>query len=99
MQALIREFLDRPDVRAYFRPGVRLRNEAEIIAPGGDVFRPDRIVEVANGLSVIDFKTGAPSESHRGQVRHYVDLLKGMTSKPVHGVVLYLDHHEPIHVD
>jgi ATP-dependent exoDNAse (exonuclease V) beta subunit len=98
LREMILEFLERPEVGTYFKPGLRVWKEAEIVAPGGALFRPDRIVEVGGEYVVIDFKTGTPSNKHRDQMQQYLDLIRAMMDTPVRGVVLYLDPHAPLHV-
>ncbi len=96
---LISEFLERPEVHPYFQPGLTVWTEAEIIAPGGGIYRPDRIIDSAGRQVIIDFKTGSPSEKHRLQMQQYRDLILAMSGKPAKGVVLYLDAHTPLIVE
>ncbi|MDR1338856.1 MAG: UvrD-helicase domain-containing protein [Prevotellaceae bacterium] len=54
--------------------------------------RPDRIMSSENETLVIDYKFGTSMEdSHKAQVRNYMDLLKLMQYPDVRGYVWYVD--------
>jgi ATP-dependent exoDNAse (exonuclease V) beta subunit len=95
---LIMEFLGRPEVSAFFKPGLTIFSEKDIVTPGGKIFRPDRIVAEGDQVFVIDFKTGVVREKHSSQMRGYLHLLTEMGWPSVKGVVLYLDEKEPLYV-
>ncbi|HIZ85838.1 MAG TPA: UvrD-helicase domain-containing protein [Candidatus Coprenecus stercoravium] len=64
--------------------------EAPIIAPGGDTYRPDRIMFSENEVLVVDYKFGNRREAvHHRQVKGYMDLLKGMGYYSVRGYLWY----------
>ena len=93
----------------YFADGVKVLNEVSILptrqfirnsATGDKVqpritYRPDRVVQLADGVVVLDYKTGHPTEAARAayerQVATYVELLSAMALGPVRGEVLYLN--------
>lgn len=93
----------------YFADGVKVLNEVSILpthefllqkSREGEVrpkitFRPDRIVQLADAVVVLDYKTGHPTEKVREeyerQVATYVELLRDMGLGPVRGEVLYLN--------
>ncbi len=95
---LITEFLERPEVSAFFKPGQTIYSEMEIITPEGKIFRPDRIVADGGQVFVIDFKTGIILEKHTSQMRGYLRLMQAMGWTSAKGVVLYLDEREPLYV-
>jgi ATP-dependent exoDNAse (exonuclease V) beta subunit len=93
----------------YFADGVKVLNEVSILptrqfirnsATGDKVqpritYRPDRVVQLADGVVVLDYKTGHPTDEARAayerQVATYVELLSAMALGPVRGEVLYLN--------
>ena len=93
----------------YFADGVKVLNEVSILpthefllqkSREGEVrpkitFRPDRVVQLDDGVVVLDYKTGHPTEKVREeyerQVATYVELLRDMALGPVRGEVLYLN--------
>lgn len=78
--------------RGWFSPEVRVRSEASILVPGGDEYRPDRVVLFPNGsVAVIDYKFGKPEEKYRRQVGRYVKLYEQMGYKKVEGYIWYLE--------
>ena len=88
----IRHMLAQPEMARYFDPADTARNEASIIVPRGSTQRPDRLVfHRDGGVSVVDFKTGAPGAKHRRQVDAYVDLLNLANVNVVNKALIYLD--------
>ena len=78
--------------RGWFSPEVRVRSEASILVPGGDEYRPDRVVFFPSGtVAVIDYKFGKPEEKYRRQVGRYVNLYKKMGYQKVEGYIWYLE--------
>ena len=93
----------------YFADGVKVLNEVSILptrqfirdsAPDSEVqpritYRPDRVVQLEDGVVVLDYKTGHPTEAAKAayeqQVATYVELLSAMALGPVRGEVLYLN--------
>lgn len=64
--------------------------EQEMYDPELGWLRPDRVVLDQNELRVIDFKTGAPSDSHTAQVKQYCDLLANIRGLRARGFVYYI---------
>ena len=97
IEAEINRMLLHPGVAKYFDPKDEIRNEAPIILPGGSTQRPDRLVfHESGGVSVVDFKTGAPDKSHRDQVDAYTHLLNLAHVNVVNRALIYLN---PIQLD
>ncbi len=84
-----------PLVRSWFAPGVKVFNECTILSrdreSGRDRrLRPDRVMEQADGFTVVDFKFGVPKEEHKAQVRGYMRLLEEMGLDGVKGYLWYV---------
>jgi ATP-dependent exoDNAse (exonuclease V) beta subunit len=91
--------LAHPLVEPFFRDGLKVKTEAEILDADGHAFRPDRIIIDEKSATVIDFKTGKPEEEHRTQVRKYIRLLEQLAYKQVSGLLFYLSGKEPLVVE
>ena len=90
--SLLSARLDSVADRGWFSPEVRVRSEASILVPGGDEYRPDRVVFFPNGsVAVIDYKFGKPEEKYKFQVRRYMHLYKQMGHTAVNGYLWYLE--------
>ncbi|MBI4988081.1 MAG: UvrD-helicase domain-containing protein [Rhodocyclales bacterium] len=76
-RAAARAILDAPRLRVFFDPACHQRafNEAEFALPDGSVGRIDRLVEMADGYWVLDYKSGRPEEAlletYRAQLENY----------------------------
>jgi superfamily I DNA/RNA helicase len=96
-EALLR-FAALPDAAGWLAFGLR---EQSIMDEQGGIFRADLLVDMRalgrsdedgdGGLLVLDYKSGAPRESHLLQVRRYMRLLAGASGRPTRGLVAYLD--------
>jgi ATP-dependent helicase/nuclease subunit A len=77
IRAAARAILDAPQLKAFFDPAGyrRALNEAEFALPDGGVGRIDRLVETAEDIWVLDYKSGRPEaalqEAYRNQMEHY----------------------------
>ncbi len=78
-------------VSTWFTGDWTIINEAEIIIPGGEIRRPDRVMRRDNQTLVIDYKFGLKKEpEHEKQVREYAGLLKTIGYKGVEGYLWYV---------
>jgi len=92
----IKEFLSHPEVEQYFKEGLQIKTEPEILLSNGKSSRPDRLVFNEKHVTVIDFKTGKPEEKHKDQVRYYLKVMKEMGYELVKGVLLYIGEEKPV---
>ena len=78
--------------RGWFSAGVRVRSEASILLPGGQEYRPDRVILFPDDLvHVVDYKFGQKEQRHQRQVERYVNLYRKMGYKKVEGYIWYLE--------
>ena len=75
----------------WFGPGVRALNELSIIDTDGGEYRPDRVVIAPDGgVTVIDYKFGAPESKYERQVARYMSLYRRMGHEKVSGLLWYV---------
>ena len=87
----IGQILDHPDVKPFFRDGLTIKNEAEILLKDGTVYRTDRVIIENGTVTVLDYKTGKKKEKHREQLLGYEKYLLEMGYQKVSKYLLYLD--------
>lgn len=75
-----------------------VKNEREILMPIGNHLRPDRVVRLKDRIVILDYKTGSKSDSHKTQVRQYMNIYREMGHQNVEGILLYLEGEEVIDV-
>lgn len=75
----------------FFSPGFRAANEYEIIMTNGRIGRIDKLIDQGDSWTIVEYKTGQPSPVHESQVRDYVNALKKISDRPVHGFLIYTD--------
>ena len=89
--------LKHPKVKEWFSGKWKLYNECAIIyKENGELKtrRPDRVMMKDGNVIVVDFKFGNPKESHRKQVREYMNLLTEMGYTQVRGYLWYVFNNE-----
>jgi ATP-dependent exoDNAse (exonuclease V) beta subunit len=89
LNASLSQLLALPQVAPFFKPGLRVRNESELILPGNESFRPDRVIIDGKQAIVIDYKTGIEQNKHHKQLKVYAGLLREMGYLDVEAYVLY----------
>lgn len=90
--------LDAPGLKRFFDPDTYLqaRNEAEFALPDGSIGRIDRLVETADGIWVLDYKSGRPEtgllEDYRAQLEAYRTVVSAFfPGRPVRCGLVYGD--------
>lgn len=94
----ITRLLNIKEINPFFKEGLNVKTEAELILPDGSLFRPDRVVLYEDKAVVIDFKTGKPSEKHRDQLNKYGEILTGMGQAKTEKYLVYLEDEKVIQV-
>nr|WP_299214629.1 UvrD-helicase domain-containing protein [uncultured Allomuricauda sp.] len=84
--------VNHPELKRYFSDEYQILNEQEILTIDGGSLRPDRIAIKNNEATIIDYKTGKTSPSHKEQITQYADVLKEMDFEIKHTIIVYIDH-------
>ena len=78
---------------AYFEDHLKIINEREMFATENEqskTYRPDRLVETANGIIIVDFKTGEEKDKDQKQVEIYKNKLEQFGKKVIKTDVIYI---------
>jgi ATP-dependent exoDNAse (exonuclease V) beta subunit len=86
----LQEIVEHPQLKAFYKPGLKVLNERAILAPGKPQQIPDRVVLDGNVAHVLDYKTGKAHPWHKKQVSQYQQLLTQMGYETGHQVLVYL---------
>lgn len=87
----INQVLNHPEIKTFFKPGLTLKVESEILLPDGSVVRPDRIITDGKQAVVIDYKSGKPSMKYREQMEIYEKHLQELGFQKIRKYLLYLE--------
>ena len=68
----------------------KVYNETDIILPGGELLRPDRVITKENESIIIDYKTGRENHLYEKQLIRYADALLNMGLKNIKKFLLYI---------
>lgn len=91
VERVLESMIESVGARHWFDGSYSLMTEVPILAPGGENYRPDRIMYRGTAEAVVvDYKFGRRREKeHRRQVTGYVELLKAMRFGSVKGYLWY----------
>ena len=86
----LQSIVEHPDLKNYFSPEYKIRNEQEIISANGEISRPDRLVFLdEKNVVLIDYKTGAESSQHVLQLDDYAQSLNEMGYDVAKKILIY----------
>lgn len=86
----INQVVQNPILGAFFKNGLKVANEPEMLDSFGLFHRPDRLVFLNEKTIIIDYKTGKQSEKHKKQIREYAELLALMDYPEPESYLVYL---------
>jgi ATP-dependent exoDNAse (exonuclease V) beta subunit len=86
----LKKILESEDLRRFFDGNYKLKNEVTIMRPGGQEYRPDRLMIRNRHAVIIDYKTGSEDDKHVRQIRQYAELLREIGYEKTEGYLLYL---------
>lgn len=89
---LVKNLVRNEEIKKWFTPGLKIKNEAAIIKESGKSIRPDRIVYFEDHIDVIDYKTGIEREEHHKQIMEYQAQISELEDLPVKAHLIYTDN-------
>ena len=94
----ITTLLSVPEIQDFFSDKWEIKNEREIMLPGGESLRPDRVLFSKDQTIVIDFKTGKELAIHSKQIKKYASVLSDMGYPPVKSYLVYISEKKVLQV-
>lgn len=89
--------IEHPELAVYYKEGVEIKNERDIITESGKILRPDRIVIQGSKATIIDYKTGKQNTKYKEQLYSYADALEAMGYSVDNKIIIYIN--ETINVE
>ena len=91
MKQSLADFWKLPDIDRWFFTEGKILNEAMILLPTGEHYRPDRVMINADGVVVTDYKFGDEKRpTHVKQISRYADILQKMGYKNIETYLVYV---------
>lgn len=87
---VINAVVKHPELEVFYNSEMKSLTERDIIIPGSGMSRPDCVILDTDKATVIEYKSGAESEEHVDQVKHYINALSQMGYSHVQGKLVYL---------
>ena len=91
IENLILKVVHHDNLKRFFAKNIDAKNESEILMDNGSTIRPDKLVFIDGKISIIDYKTGGQSESHKHQVEQYADILAKMGFEIGEKILAYIN--------
>ncbi len=91
LEEKLKQVIHHPKLSSYFKEGLTIYNEKELLTPDGQLLRPDRLVIENNKVTIIDYKTGVKSETHKEQLYDYAKVLEQMNYKINAIILIYIN--------
>ncbi len=83
--------IEHPKLAPYYKEGLEVKNERDIITENGKILRPDRIVIQDSKATIIDYKTGKQNPKYKEQLYSYADALKAMGYSIKNKIIIYIN--------
>ena len=90
--------LDSAISRGWFPANAEVMSETSVIAPDGNIYRPDRVIVADSGVIIVDYKFGSPRACYETQVARYMQLYHEMGYASVRGFLWYVYTDEVVEV-
>ncbi len=90
LKAYLLKIINHPDISVYFKKGLKVKNEADILLSNGQTLRPDRLILNDDEVIIIDYKTGKPIPSHETQLLNYEKALRELDFPNIKKILIYL---------
>lgn len=87
----IRTIIEHPKLAPFYKEGLEIKNERDIITESGKILRPDRIVIQNSKATIIDYKAGKKNPQYKEQLFSYAEALKAMGYSIEHKIIIYIN--------
>lgn len=86
----VKSFVQKPELKPFFETEMKIYNERSLVLKDAKTLRPDRILMGKNEVTIIEYKTGAPTDAHLRQLQGYMTLFENTAFEKVEGFVVYV---------
>ena len=90
-QQVLEKVVFHEDMKEFFQPGIKAKNEAPLIDKDGNTLRPDKLIFKPDRLVLIEYKTGRPEDYHLKQINTYRKTLEEMNYRNIESYLLYIN--------
>lgn len=87
---ILNNIVNHPDLREHFNELARVFNERNIINFNFNTIKPDRVTIFDNNATLLDYKTGAKSDTHIQQILEYERALSDMGYNVIKKTLVYI---------
>ncbi len=91
LKNIIFEVVEHPQLKDFFSEAAVNMNERDVISKKGEILRPDRLNFNGKKVSIIDYKTGAGSQTHWEQINSYAQVLEAMEYEVEKRLLVYIN--------
>jgi ATP-dependent exoDNAse (exonuclease V) beta subunit len=99
LKQMLTDVVDHPLLKPFFSNAYTVWNERDILIPGSENIRPDRLMENECEMVLIDYKTGKPKDEDHQQIAHYKKVVSQVfKGKKVKTYLIYIQEEKKIQV-
>ena len=91
MEKTIKSIVNHPLLKAYYKEGLTIINEQEMITQDKLIQIPDRLVVEDGKMTILDYKTGKPHKKYEVQLQNYALTLSNMGYDVERKILVYID--------
>ena len=91
LQEKLKQVVFHPQLNKYYKEDLAIFNEKALLTPEGLLLRPDRLTVKNKGVTIIDYKTGSKSETHKNQLLEYASVLERMDFTVEAMILVYIN--------
>ena len=78
-------------LKGYYKEGIAIINEQEMISQDKLIQIPDRLVVEDGKMTILDYKTGKPHKKYEVQLQNYALTLSNMGYDVERKILVYID--------
>ena len=90
IEEAINKVVTNANLKQYYKPGLIIKNETEVLLNDGTTIRPDRVIIDNDLLTILDYKTGSEKPEHNEQVKNYQNVFTSLGYSNVESKLVYI---------
>ena len=91
LEEIINSIVNHPLLKGYYKEGIAIINEQEMISQDKLIQIPDRLVVEDGKMTILDYKTGKPHKKYEVQLQNYALTLSNMGYDVERKILVYID--------
>jgi len=91
IKEIVKKVILHKDLTQFYKKGIEVLNERDLLMADGTIQRPDRVVIKDNHATIIDYKTGEQNPKYHHQLNTYAESFLNMGYTIDHKIIVYIN--------